>query len=47
MSFDDIPEDLYESYPCPREGCTGSVQLSDISGKWECSKCDWEAENDR
>jgi len=39
MSFDDIPEDREESFPCPVSGCGGNV-AKDGSG-WGCDKCGW------
>ena len=32
--FDDIPEDLEETYPCD---CGGSIKL--IDGLWQCTSC--------
>jgi ribosomal protein L37AE/L43A len=42
MSFDDIPEDREQSYPCP-EDCGGNVveQVSEDGIMFECDKCDW------
>jgi ribosomal protein L37AE/L43A len=37
MSFDDIPEDNEESYPCVN--CGGSI-TQNIDGDWECNTCD-------
>jgi hypothetical protein len=34
MSFDEIPENKYEGYPCD---CGGSITLQD--GVWECDLC--------
>jgi len=34
MSFDEIPENERESYPCE---CGGSIELYD--GIWECNSC--------
>ena len=42
MAFDDIPEDRDESYPCPVDGCDGTVSLLDHV--WECDTCDWKHE---
>ncbi len=39
MSFDDIPEDTRESFPC-QECYSGDVTLND-DGWWECSECDF------
>ena len=40
MSFDDIPEDLRESFPCPN--CTdGSVEYDNDTDFWECEKCNF------
>ena len=41
----DIPEDREETYPCPKEFCSGSVtkllnDLGEVRG-WECDTCDW------
>ena len=38
MSFDEIPEDVHEGYPCD---CGGSITKYD--GKWRCDTCDFEA----
>jgi len=40
MSFDTIPEDAREGYPCE---CGGSITLTD--GKWCCDSCDFEKPN--
>ncbi len=41
MSFEDIPEDLKESYPCP--DCEqGSVTLNFDETEWECDTCNYE-----
>jgi ribosomal protein L37AE/L43A len=37
--FDDIPEDSYESYPCPH--CNKGEVTLNKEGKWECNECDW------
>ena len=37
MSFDTIPEDMVEGYPCD---CGGSITLTDQ--KWCCDSCDFE-----
>jgi ribosomal protein L37AE/L43A len=42
MSFDDIPEDYQESFPCP-ECESGDVTLNDSFGMWECDECDFSA----
>lgn len=39
MSFESIPEDKEESYPCP-ECEEGNITLA-IDGIWECSHCHW------
>ena len=39
MSFDDIPEDREQSFPCPEPGCDGCVTL--IDGFWQCDTCDF------
>lgn len=39
MSFEDIPEDLEQSFPCGQE-CGGSVS-KDSDGFWCCDTCDW------
>ncbi len=38
MSFEDIPEDLEESYPCK---CGGNITLNK-DGQWVCDDCDFE-----
>ncbi len=39
MSFDDIPEDKEESYPC--DAChTGNI-TQNKDGVWECDTCEW------
>ncbi len=41
MSFEDIPEDKKESYPCPNcEG--GNVSPNENNILWECDICDFE-----
>ena len=35
MSFDDIPEDKQESYPCK---CGGNI-TKNKNGNWECDSC--------
>ena len=43
MSFEDIPEDKEESYPCPN--CErGKVTLSEYNSTWECDACNWNYE---
>jgi len=38
MSFEDIPEDKCESYPC--EACgVGSLKLNDKKTAFECDTC--------
>jgi len=37
MSFDSIPEDKEESYPCPE--CGGSVTKQ--NNYWECDSCEF------
>ena len=46
MSFEDIPEDKIESYPCP-ECEHGNVipKVSLIPG-WECDTCNFNTEED-
>lgn len=39
MSFEDIPEDKEESYPCPRCEHGNVTEIND--GHWECDTCDW------
>lgn len=40
MSFEDIPEDKEESYPCPN--CeNGNVTLDESNGVWRCDICDY------
>jgi ribosomal protein L37AE/L43A len=36
---EDIPEDRYESYPCP-ECINGSVS-KEKDGSWSCNSCDF------
>ena len=41
MSFDDIPEDREQSFPCPT-GCGGDVTQDPKQGmQWQCNQCDW------
>jgi ribosomal protein L37AE/L43A len=40
MSFDDIPEDREESYPCQ---CGGNV-TADANNLWTCDKCEWRSD---
>lgn len=44
MSFDDIPEDRVESYPCQDDLCEGSMIVS-ADGSWKCDTCDWSSES--
>ena len=45
MSFEDIPEDARESYPCPN--CeTGNIVLSFDESQWECDTCNYVASGD-
>lgn len=40
-SFEDIPEDIREGYPCPN--CEdGSVTMTVTNTLWECDTCDFE-----
>ena len=39
MSFDDIPEDLHNSHPCPN--CENGNAVEDKQGNWICDTCDW------
>lgn len=40
MSFEDIPEDTKESYPCPK--CdTGSITIKIEIALWACDNCDY------
>ena len=42
MSFDDIPEDKTESYPCPEPDCEGNITLiSNNTACWECDECEF------
>ena len=42
MSFEDIPEDTIEGYPCPF--CEeGSVTMNASNTIWECDSCDFDA----
>jgi len=41
MSFEDIPEDKIELYPC--HICGGNVELTPSEEYWECDECDWTA----
>ena len=47
MSFDEIPENKKESYPCPE--CQDGNVTSDSMGEWECDRCDFSSmrENER
>ena len=45
MSFDEIPENKSEGYPCP-ECAQGSVTI-DSDGCWSCDKCDFCREDTR
>jgi hypothetical protein len=45
MSFDSIPEDLKESYPCDSQGCVGDVTKDAETSNWECSICGFSFEN--
>ena len=38
MSFDEIPENKVETYPCPN--CEGGV-TKQSDGSWECDNCEW------
>lgn len=41
MSFEDIPEDKAQSFPCP-EGCGGNVVKDKNQGNlWQCDNCNW------
>lgn len=37
-SFDGIPGDTYQSWPCPMKNCSGSVSESEV-GVWTCDTC--------
>jgi hypothetical protein len=42
MSFEDIPEDFQESYPCFKIDDGGGVCMGDIiehQGEWNCQTC--------
>ena len=39
MSFEDIPEDREESYPCPQ--CKNGNIHKNHEGEWECDYCEW------
>ena len=39
MSFEDIPEDVEESYPCPN--CENGNITKNKDGEWECDTCDF------
>jgi ribosomal protein L37AE/L43A len=36
VSFDDIPEDEEESFPCD---CGGSITKDEVTGLWSCDDC--------
>ena len=39
MSFDEIPENKKESYPCE---CGGNITRDPEQGnQWQCDKCNW------
>ena len=40
MSFEDIPEDKEESYPCINCN-TGEITMNEECTLWECDKCNW------
>lgn len=44
MSFDAIPEDAREGYPCE---CGGSITLAEDKKVWQCDTCDFEASADK
>jgi ribosomal protein L37AE/L43A len=45
-TFDGIPEDERELYPCPL--CrTGNVAKDEGNGHWECDSCDFRRETER
>jgi ribosomal protein L37AE/L43A len=40
MSFDEIPENKREEYPCPQ--CDeGNIFLNEDGTAWECDSCDF------
>lgn len=41
MSFDEIPENSHEEYPCP-DCDNGNVSSDDNGHTWTCDKCDFE-----
>jgi ribosomal protein L37AE/L43A len=41
MSFDNIPENKKESFPC---GCGGSITLDLKINIWECDECNYTSE---
>ena len=43
MSFDEIPEDKVEAYPCP--SCEGSV-VEQPDGSWGCDNCEWSSNDE-
>lgn len=44
MSFDDIPEDRQQEFPCP-ECSNGSVYFNKEVEQWLCDTCDFSADN--
>lgn len=45
MSFDDIPEDAKQSFPCPECDEGEITEKKEFPGFWECSCCYWEGRN--
>lgn len=44
MSFDEIPENKRELYPCPNDSCDGEVEI-DENENWSCNKCSFKKQN--
>ena len=45
MSFDEIPENLKESYPCPI--CNNGEVTRNEKGVWECDRCEFTHHEER
>lgn len=39
MSFEDIPEDIEQSYDCEECGC-GNIKYNQEEEAWQCDNCD-------